>query len=143
MTISRSNAANRKAMRSAYGANARNCKRSHDQCRSEARKYFCYACLRRPEPGYEWDRGSAQIFDPRRCHPTASLFSFVVVGVNIACAPNHALDVEDADVEKHRKTTNRGQVLRALRGHSRAGVVHFVEVQSSLLRPWPLAALSE
>jgi hypothetical protein len=33
------------------------------------------------------------------------MFSFVVVRVNIACAPNRALDIEDADVEKHRKTT--------------------------------------
>jgi hypothetical protein len=34
------------------------------------------------------------------------MFSFVVVvRVNIACAPNSALDVEDADVEKPRKTT--------------------------------------
>jgi hypothetical protein len=31
------------------------------------------------------------------------MFSFVVVRVNIACAPKCALDVEDADVEKHRK----------------------------------------
>jgi hypothetical protein len=32
------------------------------------------------------------------------MFSFVVVRVNIACAPNRALDVEDADVEKHSET---------------------------------------
>jgi hypothetical protein len=32
------------------------------------------------------------------------MFSFVVVRVNISCAPNRALDVEDADVEKHSKT---------------------------------------
>jgi hypothetical protein len=33
------------------------------------------------------------------------MFSFVVSRVNIACAPNPALDVEDADVEEHSKTT--------------------------------------
>jgi hypothetical protein len=66
------------------------------------------------------------------------MFSFVVVRVNIACAPNRALDVEDADVEKHRKTT--ADKCCALSGAT-AGVVHFVEVQSSLLRLWPLAAV--
>jgi hypothetical protein len=52
-----------------------------------------------------------------------------------------ALDVEDADVEKHRKTT--ADKCCVLRSHSRAGAVHFFEFQSSLLRPRRLAAPSE
>lgn len=36
------------------------------------------------------------------------MFSFAVARVNIACASNGALEVEDADVEKDRKTaTNK------------------------------------
>jgi hypothetical protein len=73
---------------------------------SEARKFFCYACLRQATNGIEEARQYSIFADgilQDRCFVLSS-YETVLLAHRI-----RALDAEDADVEKNSKTTARSE----------------------------------